>query len=442
MAAESILAEKVAKGSMSLEEAERELKHEFWRQGVEQFSFSFERLEALQEPLARLEAARAVCLRSLSKGEEEKRGAEEAFKAVVAEVKPELSKASKAELSYLRPTTTVLEEKLARFRKAVEQEKGEAVEAAAQEERVATEPVEEEAPAPVAKPASKALSTEAWVAELKRVAEEEESKPRPRGAWFEHPLYCSCPRCVQEYLRSCWNSWRNCQPRRGESEAQRKSKQKCLQWGVGSETVQRRASRALGCRTTELLGRFHDIAVSSSSELEVWAAFREALFKKRGGLNGSSLWKLWKSVAFEHWGGTEPLSLRQLKAAVYELVKGWVEGVWCEKATVLLLQEGIQNSTLLQKFPSWAGCTVALAPSSMESKDVDAVITSPTGEVVERVSIKHGERTLTPSTLVSWAQKHTEPTVYAGYWPKHAPMSATSLKIFKRSEVEAASGRY
>lgn len=276
---------------------------------------------------------------------------------------------------------------------------------------------------------------EQWVAELQAAAEAvEESHPAPNRAWWRHPMSCACSKCVCECFRSAWNSKNNSlQKRVKQSEISRLISEKCVAWGVGWETVQKRAAAALGIPSTKLLGSFHELAANSSSKLEVWSSLRESIFRKQPAL-GCSLWGLWKSLVAEAWQG-EPLSRQQRKAAVFELMREWVEGIWAEAATVRLLQEGLSSGLLAEAHQEWEGCSCSFAPSSWEWKDVDAMITSPSGEVVEKVSVKHGRSTLSAGCLRSWALSKPEPTLYAGYAGSEPPANASGLVLLSRAEV-------
>lgn len=275
-----------------------------------------------------------------------------------------------------------------------------------------------------------------WVAELQAASEaERKAHPMSSWGWGYHHMACSCWKCVEECFRSAWNSWRNLPLPAGKSESSSAAaaRAKCVEWGVGYETVQKIAAARLGVSSTKLLGSFHKLAASSATKMEVWEALREAIFGKREKL-GCSLWGLWKGLVAEAWQG-EPLTVQQKQAAVYELMSEWVEGIWAEAVTVRLLAEGLSSGLLAEAHPEWAGCSCSFAPSELEWKDVDALITSPSGEVVERVSVKHGEGTLRLGCLRSWALRKPAPTVYAGYKGEEAPATAAGLVLLSREEV-------
>ena len=276
---------------------------------------------------------------------------------------------------------------------------------------------------------------EQWVAELQDASEAElTAHPMPSWGWGYHHMTCCCWKCVTECFRSAWNSWRNLPLPSGRSEnsSSAAARAKCLEWGVGYGTVQKIASSRLGISSTKLLCSFHELAAQSTTKLEVWEALRTAIFSKQEKLSGS-LWSLWKCIAEEAWKG-EPLTVQQKQAAVFELIREWVEGIWAEAATVRLLQEGLSSGLLAEAHPEWAGCSCSFAPSDLEWKDIDALITSPSGEVVEKVSVKHGEGTLRPGCLRSWALRKPEPTLYAGY-KGEAPEYASGLVLLSRDEV-------
>lgn len=277
---------------------------------------------------------------------------------------------------------------------------------------------------------------EQWVAELQAASEaERKAHPLPSWGWGYHHMACSCWKCVEECFRSAWNSWRNCTlpAGRSESSSAAAARAKCLEWGVGWETVQKIASSRLGISSTKLLGSFHELAAQSESKLEVWSSLREAIFGKREKLSGS-LWSLWKGITEEAWQG-EPLTVQQKQAAIFELMREWVEGIWAEAATVRLLQEGLSSGLLAEAHPEWSGCSCSFAPSELEWKDVDALITKEDGEVVEKVSVKHGDGTLRPACLRSWALRKPEPTVYAGYAGEEEPGDASGLVLLSREQV-------
>lgn len=277
---------------------------------------------------------------------------------------------------------------------------------------------------------------ETWVEELQAASEAvAEAHPMTSWAWGRHPMTCACEKCVTECFRSAWNSWRNCPlpPGRSESTTAAAARAKCIEWGVGWETVQKIAAARLGIPSTRLLGSFHELAAASATKMEVWSSLREAVFGKREKLNGN-LWGLWKGLVSEAWQG-EPLSRQQKQAAVYELMREWVEGIWGEAATVRLLQEGLSSGLLAESHPEWEGCSCSFAPSELEWKDIDALITSHSGEVVERVSVKHGEGTLRAGCLRSWALRKPSPTLYAGYTEDEEPADARGLLLFSREQV-------
>lgn len=274
-----------------------------------------------------------------------------------------------------------------------------------------------------------------WVAELQAAAGAvAASHPAPSKAWWRHPMSCCCEKCVVECFRSAWNSKNNHLKARGkQSEISRLISEKCVAWGIGWETVQKIASARLGIPSTTLLGSFHELAAKSKSKLEVWNSLRESIFSKKKELGGS-LWGLWKSLVAEAWQG-EALSKQQRKAAVFELMSEWVEGIWAEAATVQLLQEGLKSGLLVASHPEWAGCSCEFAPSSLEWRDVDALITSTDGEVVEWVSVKHGRSTLSAGCLSSWALSKPDPTIYCGYAGSEPPVDASGLVLKSRAEV-------
>lgn len=275
---------------------------------------------------------------------------------------------------------------------------------------------------------------ESWVEELRAASEAvEAAHPAPNQAWWRHGLPCSCWKCVEECFRSAWNSKNNGPAAGGASEIELLIREKCAAWGVGWETAQKLGAARLGVPSTQLLGSFHQLAASSSSELEVWEALRQGLFSRREKLQGS-LWGLWKAVAAEAWKG-EPLSPQQRKAACYRLLAEWVAGIVGEAATVRLLQEGLASGLFLASHPAWAGCSCSFAPPELEKRDVDALITSPSGEVVEKVSVKHGRHTLSSGCLRSWALSKPEPSLYAGYAGEEAPASPLGLTLLSRSQV-------
>lgn len=275
-----------------------------------------------------------------------------------------------------------------------------------------------------------------WVEELQGASEaEHEAHPMQSWAWGRHPMECSCWKCVEECFRSAWNSWRNCRLPAGrcESATAAAARSKCIEWGVGWETVQKIAAASLGIPSTKLLGSFHELAAQSATKMEVWSSLRESIFGKRGKLAGS-LWSLWKGITEEAWQG-EPLTVQQKQAAIFELMSEWVEGIWAEAVTVQLLQAGLSSGLLAESHPEWEGCSCSFAPSSMEKLDVDALITSAEGKVVAKVSVKHGEGTLRAGCLRSWALRRPEPTVYAGYRSAEPPADASGLELFSREEV-------
>lgn len=277
---------------------------------------------------------------------------------------------------------------------------------------------------------------EQWVAELEAASEAERIvHPMPSCNWGYHNMTCCCWKCVCECFRSAWNSWRNCPLHAGRSEGSSAAaaREKCIEWGVGYETVQKIAAARLGISSTKLLGSFHELAASSATKMEVWEALRTAIFGKREKLGGS-LWSLWKAIAEEAWQG-EPLTVQQKQAAVFELMREWVEGIWAESVTVQLLQEGLSSGLLAEAHQEWEGCSCSFAPSELEWKDIDALITSPSGEVVEKVSVKHGEGTLRQSCLRSWALRKPEPTLYTGYKGEEAPADARGLLLLSREQV-------
>lgn len=277
---------------------------------------------------------------------------------------------------------------------------------------------------------------EAWVEQLQAASEAEHTAhPMSSWAWGRHPMSCSCWKCVEECFRSAWNSWRNLALPEGRSEgaSAAAARKKCIEWGVGYETVQKIGAARLGIPSTKLLGSFHELAAASATKLEVWEALREPIFRRKKELGGS-LWSLWKGIAEEAWQG-EKLTVQQKQAAVFELMSEWVEGIWAEAVTVRLLQEGLSSGLLAESHPEWEGCSCSFAPSELEWKDVDALITSPSGEVVERVSVKHGEGTLRTGCLRSWALRKPSPTVYAGYTGEAEPEDASGLLLFSRAQV-------
>ena len=277
---------------------------------------------------------------------------------------------------------------------------------------------------------------EAWVEELQAASEAEHvAHPMKSWAWGRHPMECSCWKCVEECFRSAWNSWRNypLPAGRSESATAAASRAKCISWGVGWETVQKIAAARLGIPSTRLLGSFHELAAQSATKMEVWSSLREAIFGKQEKLHGS-LWGMWKGITEEAWQG-EPLTVQQKQAAIFELRSEWVEGIWAEAVTVQLLQQGLSSGLLAESHPEWKGCSCSFAPSELEWKDVDALITSPSGEVVAKVSVKHGEGTLRAGCLRSWALRKPWPTVYAGYRSAEPPADAGCLELFSREQV-------
>lgn len=277
---------------------------------------------------------------------------------------------------------------------------------------------------------------EAWVEELQAASEEvAKARPMPNWAWGRHPMSCACEKCVTECFRSAWNSWRNSPLPAGRSESATAAaaRAKCIEWGVGWETVQKIAAARLGIPSTRLLGSFHELAAASATKIEVWSSLREAIFGKREKLNGN-LWGLWKGLVSEAWQG-EPLSKQQKQAAVYELMSEWVEGIWAEAVTIQLLQAGLSSGLLAESHPEWEGCSCSFAPSELEWKDVDALIKNDAGEVVESVSVKHGEGTLRAGCLRSWALRKPWPSVYAGYAGDEPPADARGLVLLSREEV-------
>ena len=277
---------------------------------------------------------------------------------------------------------------------------------------------------------------EQWVEELNAASEAEHTAhPMKSWAWGRHSMQCSCWKCVTECFRSAWNSWRNCPLPAGriESMTAAAASAKCIEWGVGWETVQKIAAARLGIPSTRLLGSFHELAAASATKMEVWSSLREAIFGKREKLGGS-LWSLWKGITEEAWQGA-PLSKQQKQAAVFELMSEWVEGIWAEAVTIQLLQAGLSSGLLVKSHPEWEGCSCSFAPSSMEKLDVDALITSAEGKVVAKVSVKHGEGTLRAGCLRSWALRRPEPTVYAGYRSAEPPSDASGLELLSREEV-------
>lgn len=295
--------------------------------------------------------------------------------------------------------------------------------------KAATEP-------PATVPAVMRKPIEAWVEELQAASEAEHvAHPMPSWAWGRHPMSCACWKCVCECFRSAWNSWRNCALPAGRSEgaSAAAARAKCIEWGVGWETVQKIAAARLGIPSTRLLGSFHELAASSATKLEVWSSLRDSIFVRQQKLGGS-LWSLWKGLAEEAWQG-EPLFKQQKQAAVFELMSEWVEGIWAEAVTVRLLQEGLSSGLLAESHPEWEGCSCEFAPSELEWKDIDALITSPSGEVIERVSVKHGEGTLRTGCLRSWALRKPSPTLYAGYPGEAEPEDASGLLLFSREQV-------
>ena len=277
---------------------------------------------------------------------------------------------------------------------------------------------------------------EQWVAELQAASEaERKAHPAPSWAWGSHPMDCPCWKCVVECFRSAWNSWRNSPlpAGRNEGSSAAAARAKCLEWGVGCETVQKIGAARLGIPSTKLLGSFHELSASSATKLAVWRALRTAIFGKREKLGGS-LWGLWKGITEEAWQG-EPLTVQQKQAAIFELMSEWVEGIWAESATVKLLQEGLSSGLLAEAHPEWEGCSCSFAPSSWERKDVDALIKNESGEVIEKVSVKHGNGTLRAGCMRSWALRKPEPTLYAGYKGEEAPATAAGLVLLSREEV-------
>ena len=294
---------------------------------------------------------------------------------------------------------------------------------------------EEEVKAPAVKVGLR-KPIEAWVEELQAASEAERvAHPMKSWAWGRHPMSCACWKCVCECFRSAWNSWRNCPLPAGRREgySSAAARAKCIEWGVGWETVQKIAAARLGIPSTRLLGSFHELAAASATKLEVWSSLRDSIFTRQQELGGS-LWSLWKGIAEEAWQG-EPLSMQQKQAAIFELMSEWVEGIWAEAVTVQLLQAGLSSGLLVKSHPEWEGCSCSFAPSSMEKLDVDALITSADGEVVAKVSVKHGEGTLRAGCLRSWALRRPEPTVYAGYTSEEAPADARGLLLFSREQV-------
>lgn len=277
---------------------------------------------------------------------------------------------------------------------------------------------------------------EAWVEELQAASEaERDTHPAPSKAWWRHPMSCGCWKCVCECFRSAWNSKSNGPTPRGRHEGEISSliRKKCGEWGVGWETVQKIGAARMGIPSTKLLGSFHELAAQSSTKMEVWSSLRESIFSKTEKLDGS-LWGLWKTITEEAWQG-EQLTKQQKQAAVFELMREWVEGIWAEAVTVRLLQEGLSSGLLAESHPEWEGCSCSFAPSELEWKDIDALITSPGGEVVERVSVKHGAATLSAGCLRSWALRRSDPTLYAGYAGEEPPADASGLVLKSREEV-------
>ena len=277
---------------------------------------------------------------------------------------------------------------------------------------------------------------EQWVEELEAASEAEHTvHPMPTRCWGYHNMTCSCWKCVCECFRSAWNSWRNCPLTAGKSEGSSAAaaRAKCIEWGVGYETVQKIAAARLGISSTKLLGSFHELAAQSSTKLEVWEALRTAIFGKQEKLGGS-LWSLWKGITEEAWQGNA-LTVQQKQAAVFELMSEWVEGIWAEAATVRLLAEGLSSGLLVKAHPEWKGCSCSFAPSELEWKDIDALITSPSGEIIEKVSVKHGNGTLRAGCLRSWALRKPAPTLYAGYKGSEPPADASGLVLLSRAEV-------
>ena len=275
-----------------------------------------------------------------------------------------------------------------------------------------------------------------WVTELQAASEAERvAHPAPSWAWGYHHMNCACWKCVCECFRSAWNSWRNRPLPAGRSEGSSSAaaRQKCIEWGVGYETVQKIGAARLGISSTMLLGSFHELASSSATKMAVWEALRTDIFGRKKKLGGS-LWGLWKGLVTEAWQG-DPLTVQQKKAAVFELMSEWVEGIWAESTTVQLLQEGLSSGLLAEAHPEWSGCYCDFAPSSMEWQDVDALIKNESGDVVEKVSVKHGEGTLRPACLRSWALRKPAPTVYAGYKGDEAPADASGLVLLSREQV-------
>ena len=275
---------------------------------------------------------------------------------------------------------------------------------------------------------------ESWVAKLQAASEAERvAHPTPSKAWWRHPMNCCCWKCVCECFRSAWNSKNNSPSRCHEGEISKLIRKKCISWGVGWETVQKIGAARMGIPSTKLLGSFHELAAKSNSKLAVWASLRESIFCKQPALGGS-LWSLWKGITEEAWQG-EPLTVQQKQAAVFELMREWVEGIWAEAATVRLLQEGLSSGLLAASHQEWAGCSCSFAPSSLEWRDVDALITSTEGEVVERVSVKHGSSTLSAGCLRSWALSKPDPTLYCGYAGEQPPADASGLVLKSRADV-------